>query len=92
MAVGDYLFSGDEPPPLLQKALNYERWGIGDINRLPAGLLTKVNTVLSYYHAIRSYQSAGKVTTWSKSNPEAWKMVSYIISERMERKRGNRDE
>lgn len=92
MAVGDYLFDGGEPPPLLARALNYERWGVGDVRSLPAGLLPKVNICLNYYHAISSYQSATKTTEWARRNPKAWEFVSWIISQRMERKRGNRNQ
>jgi len=91
MAVGDYLFDGGEPPPILLKALNYERWGIGDIMQLPAGLLPRINLALNHYHAINGYLSATKVTQWTNANPQAWDIVSWVISQRMERKRGNRD-
>jgi hypothetical protein len=91
MAVGDYLFDEQEPPPLLSKALNFERWGISDIRSLPAGLLPRMNMLLNYYHAIRSYQSARKTSEWTKNNPQAWDMVSWVIGQRMERKHGNRD-
>lgn len=91
MAVGDYLFDGGSPPPLLRKALNCDKWGIGDIDKLPAGLLQKINIALNTHNAIRGYQSARKATTWTKDNPQAWELVSYVIKERMERKRGNSD-
>jgi hypothetical protein len=92
MAVGDYLFDGEQPPPILLKALNYERWGIGDIMQLPAGLLSRINISLNYYHAISGYLSAKKVTQWTSNNPEAWDIVSWVINQRMERKRGNSDQ
>jgi hypothetical protein len=90
MAVGDYLFDGAKPPPELARALNYEKWGIGDIMRLPAGLLPTMNVCLNYYHAIASYQSAVKTTEWSRKNPQAWNLVSWVIAQRRERKHGNR--
>ena len=91
MAVGDNVFDGQKPPPILYTALNYEKWGIGDIMQLPAGLLPRMNTVLSYYHAVRGYTSAaGNTSGWAKSNPQAWDLVAYIIEQRMERsQRGN---
>ena len=94
MAVGDYVLDGQKPPPLLIKALNYEKWGIGDIMQLPAGLLPKINTALSYYHALRGYTSAaGRTAIWSKNNPQAWDAVSLVLEQRMERnKRGNSDQ
>lgn len=92
MAVGDFLFDGGSPPPILRKALNYERWGMGDVMNLPAGLLPQINAALNVHNAIKSYQSARKSTTWASDNPDAWNLVSYIISERMERNRGNRNQ
>ena len=92
MAVGDYVFDKKSPPPELARALNYEKWGIGDIMQLPAGLLPMMNTALNYYHALKGYKTATNSTVeWTKRNPEAWEMVSWVISERRERKRGNRD-
>lgn len=91
MAVGDAVWDQTAPPPILAKALNYERWGIGDIMQLPAGVLPMVNTVLSYYHALHGYRHAVKTTDWSKRNPDAWRLVSWYIAQRMERNRGNRD-
>ena len=92
MAVGDYVLDGQNPPPLLIKALNYEKWGISDIMQLPAGLLPKINTALSYYHALNGYMSAaGRTADWTKKYPQAWKMVSLILEKRMER-HGNSDQ
>ena len=92
MAVGDYVLDGQNPPPLLNKALNYEKWGIGDIMQLPAGLLPKINTALSYYHALNGYKSAaGSTAKWSKQYPHAWELVSRILEMRMER-HGNSDQ
>jgi len=93
MAVGDYVFDGQNPPPLLNKALNYEKWGVGDIMQLPAGLLPKMNVVLNYYYSLNGYISAaGKTSAWSKSNPKAWELVSFVLEKRMERaKHGNRN-
>ena len=82
MAVGDHVFDGHEPPPLLVKALNYQRWGIGDINRLAPGLLAKINTCLNYYNAISGYRSAKKVTSWAQNNPQAHGLVTWYISQR----------
>jgi hypothetical protein len=92
MAVGDYLFDGGQPPPILTKALNCDKWGIPDIARLPAGLLPEINMTLNYYHAIKGYQKAHKTSEWTKSNPDGWNLVSWIINQRMERKRGNRNQ
>lgn len=92
MAVGDFVLSDEKPPPELTRALNYEKWGIGDIMQLPAGLLPIMNTALAYYHALNGYTSAaGQTAKWSKSNPKAWELVSYVLEKRMERaKNGNR--
>ena len=92
MAVGDYVLDGQKPPPLLNKALNYEKWGIGDIMQLPAGLLPKMNVALNYYHSLSGYTSAaGKTSAWARNNPKAWELVSYYLEQRMERaKHGNR--
>jgi len=92
MAVGDYVLDGQQPPPKLTLALDYEKWGIPDIMRLPAGLLPSVNLCLNYYHALMGYKSASKTTDWANRNPQAWNMASWVISQRMERKRGNSDQ
>ena len=92
MAVGDYVLDGQKPPPILIKALNYEKWGIGDIMQLPAGLLPKINTALSYYHALTGYMSAtGSTAAWTKRYPQAWDAVSWVLEQRMER-HGNSDQ
>ena len=93
MAVGDFVLDRKAPPPELIKALNYERWGIGDIMQLPAGLLPIMNTCLSYYHSLSGYMSAaGNTSAWASRNPKAWQLASEVIEARMERrKRGNRD-
>lgn len=92
MAVGDYVLDGHRPPPILTKALNYEKWGIGDIMKLPAGLLPKMNTALSYYHALTGYKSAaGNTAAWTKRYPHGWELVSWILEQRMER-HGNSDQ
>ena len=93
MAVGDCVMDKTQPPPMLSKALNYEKWGIPDIMQLPAGMLPQINVCLNYYHALQGYKSAaGKTSAWSKSNPQAWEMVSYVLAERMERASGNRNQ
>lgn len=92
MAVGDYVWDQTQPPPLLIKALNYEKWGIGDINSLPAGILSQMNTALNYYHAMSGYRSAPKSSDWSKRNPGSWDLVSWYLAQRMERIRGNRNQ
>ena len=87
MAVGDFVLDDRPPPVILQKGLNYEKWGIGDIMKLPAGWLTKINTGLSYYHALKGYTlAAGNTAAWTKNHPEAWEMVSTVIEWRLERK------
>jgi len=92
MAVGDYVFDKQKPPPELVKALNYEKWGIGDVMQLPAGQLGTMNTALFYYHSLQGYRSAAnKTVEWTKKNPQAWEAVSYIIDQRRKRKHGNRD-
>ena len=92
MAVGDYVLDKQKPPPLLIKALNYEKWGIGDIMQLPAGLLPKINTALSYYHALTGYMSAaGSTAAWTKRYPQAWEAVALVLEQRMER-HGNSDQ
>ena len=92
MAVGDYVLDKQKPPPLLTKALNFEKWGIGDIMQLPAGLLPKMNTALSYYHSLSGYTSAaGNTAEWANRNPGAWELVSYYLERRMER-HGNSDQ
>ena len=91
MAVGDYVFDKEQPPPTLIKALNYKNWGIGNIMQLPAGLLPQMNTVLFFYDALRGYQAAHMRTVqWTKDHPQQWEAVTLIISERRKRKRGNR--
>lgn len=92
MAVGDYVFDDMQPPPILAKALNYERWGIGDVMQLPAGLLPRINTVLSYYHAMQGYRQSSRATEWAKRNQSAWDMVSWYLAQRMEQKRGDRNQ
>ena len=93
MAVGDYLFDKKKPPPELVKALNYEKWGIGDVMRLPAGMLPMFNVCLNYYYAIQGYRNASnKTVEWTKRNPDSWDMVSWVIEQRKERnKHGNRN-
>ena len=92
MAVGAYVFDGATPPPMLNIALNRERWGAGDISQLPAGMLPQMNGALNAYHAMRAYRSTRKTSEWTRSNPQAWEMVSWYLSQRMERNRGNRNE
>ena len=93
MAVGAYVWDQAKPPPMLVKALNYEKWGVADVMQLPAGLLPQLNTALNFYHAMRGYRGARKSTEWSKSNPDGWNIVSWYLSERMEqRKSGDRNQ
>lgn len=74
------------PQPLeLTRALNYQSWGVVDIMNLPAGLLRRMNTALSYYRALEGYKQANaqhKTVEFSKNNPQAWELVSRIIAER----------
>lgn len=93
MAVGDYVFDRHSPPPMLVKALNCEKWGVGDMTKLPAGMLPSMNIALNYYHALTGYKnSAGRTSEWARRNKPAWEMVSWIIEKRMERSRGNRNQ
>ena len=92
MAVGDYVLDRQKPPPLLNKALNYKEWGVGDVMQLPAGLLPQMNLALNYYHSLNGYISAaGQTAAWSQKNPKAWELVSYYLEQRMERRHGNRN-
>ena len=88
MAVGAYVMRDAPPPPELTTALNYRSWGIGDIMTLPAGMLPRMNTVLSYHDAMVSYnraKSQHQVKEWGKANPQAWNLVSWYLAERMKR-------
>ena len=92
MGVGDYVLDDSPPPPMLKKALNYEKWGIGDLMQLPAGMLPRINTALSYYYAISGYtNAAGRTVAWKRSNSRAWELVSYLLELRLERRNGNRN-
>ena len=92
MAVGDYVFDKQKPPPELARALNYEKWGIGNLMQLPAGLLPRMNTVLSFYHSLQNYRSAtNRTVAWAKANPDQWELVTFVIDQRRKRKRGNRN-
>jgi len=83
MGIGAHIFDSTPPPPDLKRALNYKSWGIADVMSLPAGMLPRINTALSYYNALMGYKSAGNRTVeWTKTNPKAWEMVSWIIAQR----------
>ena len=83
MGVAAHLLDGAVSPPLLRRALAYEKWGVGDVRLLPAGLLPKITACLNVYHAVSGYLSAsGNTVKWTKRNPQAWDLVSWIISER----------
>ena len=97
MAVAAHVFDKTPAPPILRKANNAKAWGLRDYfgvpaMELPAGELARINTVLSYYDACRSYLSAGgKTVDWTRRNPQAWEIVSWCLAERIKgRKRGNR--
>ena len=85
MAVGDYVFDNEQPPPELTRALNYQKWGV-NARELPAGILPVANVCINYYNAIYGYKSAPKKSEWTKRNPFGWNLASWYISER--RKRG----
>lgn len=85
MAVAAAVFDDAAPPPDLLRALNYERWGIGDVRELRAGLLQRLNAALNVYHACQNYVGAAgnaNAAKWTQANPKAWNMISWIIAER----------
>lgn len=85
MAVAAYVLDDEPPPPELRRALNYRAWGVADVMNLPAGLLPKMNTALTYYNALSGYKSAAaqrKAADFAKNNPPAWDLVTRILSER----------
>ena len=88
-AAAEYALDGSSAPPLLRRALNVRTWGLRDYFGvpavdLPAGTLARINTVLSYYDACKSYKSAGGQTAqWARRNPDAWDLVSRILRDRM---------
>lgn len=58
---------------------------------LPADLAHKLRGYRNVYDAFRSYRNAGAqnaTVPWTKQNPDAWDLVSKIISVRKMRKRG----
>lgn len=78
----------EAPPPLeLQRALNYQAWGVGDIMNLPAGMLTKMNLALNYHRALVGYKRAAKghqTVEFSKKNPQEWELVTWVLAKRKE--------
>ena len=97
MAVAAHLFDKEQPPPQLVQALNMRAYGIQEYfgvsaRQLPAGKLMMMNTVLSYYDAIRGYNSAsGQTVPWTKRNPQAWEMVARVLEARREEKQRERN-
>jgi hypothetical protein len=89
MGVAAYVWDDEPPPPELSRALNYRSWGVADVMMLPAGMLPRMNTALSYYDAIQASKSAGnKLTEWANSNPQAWDLVTRVMKWRKEQKAG----
>ena len=83
MAAAAAAFDSASPPPELSRAWEFQRWGIGNIMDLPAGLLQHITAALNVYEAVSSYQrAAGNTVKWTTDNPKAWQLVSYIIGER----------
>jgi len=85
MVVAAHVFDGEPPPPELSRALNYQAWGVVDIMTLPAGMLRKMNTALSYYRAFTGYKQAvaqHKTVEYTRNNPDAWDMVSKVLAMR----------
>ena len=76
----------DSPIPLeLNRALIYKSWGSGDVFQLPAGMIKKMNVALNYYNSLQGWKHAStqvKTTEWIKKNPDAWEIVSWVISQR----------
>ena len=92
MAVGDHVIDQRPPPPILSTALSYERWGVGDVMRLPPGMLRQMNIAINYYRTLNAYRSAQKTGEWARRNPQAWDMVSWYLGQRMEQRRGDRNQ
>ena len=88
MAVAGHVFDKTPAPPALKQAQMYQRWGVADITKLPAGLPERLTVCLNVHNACAGYLAAGgKTVAWTRANPQAWNLVSWIIAER---KRGNR--
>ncbi len=87
-AVSAHCFDGEPAPPELSAALTYQRWGVGDVMALQAGVLPRVNVCLNVYTSVRGYLSTGgKTVEWTRHNPDAWRIVSTLIMARKETRR-----
>jgi len=88
MAVAAHVLDGAPPPRALSLALNCQRWNV-DVMQLPAGWMVEANIALNTYQALISWRQAGNSTAeWTRRNPQAWELVSWILQARRERKRG----
>jgi hypothetical protein len=89
MAVADYLYDDEPPPPFLKDARLLRYWGANALD-MPAGKPAVYAHVLGVYDAVSGYINAGKraaTAEWSKNNPDLWTIASEVIKKRMDRAR-----
>lgn len=86
---------GDAPlPPALEWAFNVRKWGNptgGGWYDWPAGMMKRASYAEYIHRAYSGYMSsAGKTVEWTKQYPQAWKLVSELLAERMRRRKARK--
>lgn len=83
-AVSDYCFDAAPPPSYLKRAFETKNWN-KNVDDLPAGELGRMSYAYNVWQAIDGYLGAARLkaaTRWIRENPDAWKVVSFILSKR----------
>lgn len=81
-------------PPALSWAFKVRKWGNptgGGWYDWPAGMMRAAQYAEYVHRAYSGYRtSPGKTVEWTKQYPDAWKLVSHLLEERMRRRKAKK--
>lgn len=84
------MLDGAPRPQELQRAINYQNWGLHDYEQLPAGVFPGMSVALNLYNLFREQQRAasnGQLAKWSQQNPDRADLWARLFEEHRKQKK-----
>ena len=86
MAAANAADKKGDPPPVLVRAWQCERWGtlpeLAGLRDQPVREMTDMTATSNVYTAIRQWKSSKDWAKFQKDNPVQWRVVSHILKMR----------
>lgn len=86
MAAANAADKNGDPPPVLVRAWQCERWTAlpnpGGLRDQPVREMADMTATSNVYTAIRQWKSSGNWANFQKNNPVQWRIVSHILKMR----------